>query len=733
MKRKLLLFTLQIFLFALFSHAQNIDKVWDFGTDTANFPVGAGILSASSNYTVNTLTVNWGTSTSSTAFGVIEANSATWSGPPEKYVSVNRFKFGGASTVTGNLPTAKFLSFPVNGPCIISIWFKSGGTSSRTLNVSDGTNSLLSFTTTDSATPFFNKINYAGAAGTIYVYATNAFNIYKLSVTYPTTWNGTSWSDGVPTINKAAIINGNYSTATNGSIEAKTLTVDSGSLLVDSGTVVTVANELINNAGANGIVFENNSKLLQNNNATNFGVINLKRNSASMALLDYTLWSSPVAAQNLFAFSPNTVTTPTTRFYSYTTATNSYDNTGITNTSTFTAAKGYAVRAPNTFNATPAVFTGTFTGVPNNGNVSIALDATTPGFNLVGNPYPSPINASAFVTANASLIDGTLYFFSHNAKSNGTAYEASSGGTGMQYATWNGTGATAAASGVSNNGQNTSIPTGVIQTGQGFIVKATTAGNLSFTNAMRVGAATNTTLDPFFKMVNTKSASATIATEKHRLWLDLTDEKGEGLSQLLVGYVDGATNEVDNLYDGEEFGAPKTSLTSQLNGKSYTIQGRALPFTDTDRVPLAFKAATNGTYTIALSKTDGIFASNQDVFLKDNATGSVTNLKNGGYTFSASAGTVATRFELAYSKVAIEAALNTPVTAVKKQGIFQISTNGAILKEITVFDIQGNQVLQQQEINSTSSSLTGLSAARGVLILKVTTDNNQTQTIKIIN
>ena len=456
-----------------------------------------------------------------------------------------------------------------------------------------------------------------------------------------------------------------------------------------------------------------------------------------MVRLDYTLWSSPVAAQKLFDFSPLTVTTPTTRFYSYNTVANGYDNTGITTTSTFTRGIGYAVRAPNNYSTTtPTVFTGAFTGVPNNGTYSIAL-STGSGYNLVGNPYPSPIDATAFVTANSALIDGTLYFFSHNAKSDGTAYETSSGGTGMQYATWNSTGATAAASGISGIGQNTSIPNGTIQVGQGFIVNKTTtvAGNVSFTNAMRTVTGTAANADQFLKLVNTKSTTAAIATEKHRLWLDLTNENGEGLSQSLVGYVEGATNEVDNLFDGEEFGNPQSSLSSQVNGKSYTIQGRALPFNDTDMVPLAFKAAANGKYTISLSKTDGLFASNQEVLLKDNATGTMKDLKTGSYTFSASAGTTSTRFVLAYSKSAINA-IESPtvvVTAVKKQGVYQISTDGALLKEIAVYDMQGNEIFKQKEINASTTYLNNLTATRGIFIVKATTENNTINTIKIIN
>lgn len=554
-----------------------------------------------------------------------------------------------------------------------------------------------------------------------------------------TTWNGSGWSNGVPTSSLYANIAGNYSESAD--ITAMALTINNNAVVsIPSGKNVTLSGALKVNTGSS-FTLENNAKLIQPNfSGANSGAITVKRNSAPMVRLDYTLWSSPVAAQNLFAFSPNTVTTPTARFYSYSTLTDSYDNTGITGTSSFTKGKGYAVRAPNDFTSTPTVFTGQFTGVPNNGTISIALDATSPGYNLVGNPYPSPINASTFVTANSSLIDGTLYFFSHNAKSDGTAYETSSGGTGMQYATWNSTGTAAASSNSLVTGMNnTSTPNGTIQVGQGFIVKATANGTLTFNNDMRTVTSTEANADQFFKVNNNtigpKAVTAAIATEKHRLWLDLTNEKGEGLSQLLVGYVDGATNEVDNLFDGEEFGSPKTSLTSQLNGKSYTIQGRALPFNDTDVVPLAFKAAANGRYTIALSKTDGLFASNQEVLLKDNATGTVKDLKTGSYTFSATAGTASSRFELAYSKSAINAIdeQSALVTAVKKQGVYQISTNGASIKEIEVYDIQGNLVLKQQNIDGSSSSLVGLTAVRGVLIVKVTTQTDQVNTIKIIN
>ncbi|WP_296682547.1 LamG-like jellyroll fold domain-containing protein [Flavobacterium sp.] len=559
-------------------------------------------------------------------------------------------------------------------------------------------------------------------------------NPSNINFTTSTFWNGSSWSNGAPTSSLDAFISGNYNEATN--ITAKSLTVDNNAIVtIPSNTKISLTGILYVGNGSN-FTLENNANLIQTTTSYNVGNITVKRNSAPMVLYDYTLWSSPVTSQKLYTFSPLTATTPTIRFYSYNTGTDSYDNTGLSSSSNFARCKGYAIRAPYNYTSSPQTFNGQFTGVPNNGTFTIASDFSGSGYNLIGNPYPSPIDATTFVTTNTAVIEGTLYFLSHNIKSDGTSYES----TSMQYATWNSTGSVGAPAALGSSTitgmNNTSTPNGIIQVGQGFIVKAknTAAANITFNNGMRTVTGTAANADQFFKMATTKSANSTIATEKHRLWLDLTNANGEGLSQLLVGYVDGATNEADNLYDGEEFGNPKTSLTSLLNGKNYTIQGRALPFADTDTVPLAFKAATKGTYTIALNKTDGVFATDQEVLLKDNATGTLTNLKTGGYTFTATAGTTNSRFELAYAKSAINTmGLEAPITAVKKQGVFHINTNGAILKDVAVYDLQGHEILKQQNINSTTSSLTGLPSTRGVLIIKVTTDTNQTQTIKIIN
>jgi hypothetical protein len=542
-----------------------------------------------------------------------------------------------------------------------------------------------------------------------------------------TTWNGFAWSDGVPNDAKEAIIAGIYDSLLNGEFVAKKVTVNSGGILnIRSGTSISIQNELVNNGTASSIVIESGARLIQiNSNTNNTGVITIKRQSTPMIRLDYTLWSSPVASQNLFNFSPSTIPS---RFYKYDTLTNSYVTNGISNVSNFEIAKGYAVRAPNNFSATPTVFIGEFVGVPNNGNQTISLNSSSFGFNLVGNPYPSPIDANKFVDANNTLIDGTLYFYTHNIKSNGTAYESAA----MQYATWNKTGSVTAPSGIGSSTQNNSTPNGTIQVGQGFIVKALNPGNLSFTNDMRTITGTVLDSNQFFKTVTVKRSAD---PEKHRIWLDLTNANGEGLSQLLVGYVDGATNEVDNLYDGEEFGNPTTSLSSRLNDKNYIIQGRALPFVDSDAVALDFKAGIDGEYTISLAKTDGVFASSQEVYLKDNLTGILHDLKQSSYTFSASTAVVNNRFEIIYSKAnlsSISLVKYSGVIAFKKDGVFQLNS-AELIKEIAAYDLQGRQLFQQDNINANVASLPALPSNRGVLVLKVVSIKDEIVTLKVVN
>ena len=532
-----------------------------------------------------------------------------------------------------------------------------------------------------------------------------------------TTWNGTAWSYGAPTASIEAIIAGNYSTATDGAIDAKKLTVNSGVLTVNLGNL-TVVNELINNAGPTAVVLENNANLIQGGTTnTNTGNITVKRNSSLLKRLDYTLWSSPVTNAALFlkGFSPNTLDT---RFYTYNTTFNTGGVNGafrvVTSPSTanFIAGKGYSIRMPDNASAdTPTTYAGEFTGVPNNGDITASLvDGGSAGlrYNLVGNPYPSPISMSTFVTDNSSNIESTLYFWR---KTNGS---------GSAYCTWVPGGGSGTF--VTNGNSKAVNPSGIIQTGQGFFVEAKSgATSLIFKNTQRV---TNNT-GQFFKTKQVAEAS--------KIWLNATNAKGD-FSQMAITYFAEATSGVD-AFDAKYFNDSPIALTSNINNGEYTIQGRPA-FDPTDVVALNFKTDGDGDYTIALDHFEGVFAVGQDVYLVDSKTGTETDLKAGAYAFNATSGVDSSRFSLKYQKtlkVDAPAFNENSVKVYKNNEILYVNSGNVAMSNIKVFDIQGKLITEQKNVKATSAVISNLKATHQVLIVKITSEDKNLVTKKVVN
>jgi len=540
--------------------------------------------------------------------------------------------------------------------------------------------------------------------------------LYGTVIPASVTWDGNAWSNITgPTAQIDAVIDGAFTTAANGTFTAANLTVTaSGSVAVASGQTLTVLGAIVNNnASDNSFVLQNNALLMQDPNTatnTNAGSISISR-TAQMKRQDYIYWSSPVTGQNLFGFS--NLTLPN-RFYVLNEDTNAFDAlfTAVPNglgenqaTYNFIPAKGYMVRAPNSHPSTVAPWTGTFKGVPNNGTYTFQATngaaVTALGNNMIGNPYPSPISADAFLSANPSV--GTLYFWTHITQ---TAPGASN------YASYNGTGAAAAA--------GSETPNGFIQVGQGFLVTVPTTTTLTFTNAMRA----NNHQNQFFR------SGATV--DRHRIWLDLTKE-GAVMSQSLIGYVTDATNGLETQFDGAMIPENAPQLYSVLNNQAYSIQGRALPFVDTDVVPMGVKLPAAGIYAIALHNTDGLFAE-QAIYLKDNVTNVVHDIKSGAYTFTAEAGTFNDRFEIVYNTTTLGvdnpvAAENT-ITVYKNTSSLDVRSDKSELKSVSIFDIRGRLVARRDAIGKTTASLP-LQVEQQVLIVQVETTNGVTVTKKV--
>ena len=531
-------------------------------------------------------------------------------------------------------------------------------------------------------------------------FASNNGSNYKATFNYfnSSTWNGTTWSNGAPSVALDAIIAENFSSTSSGDtagFTAKTLTVNSSkSFIINDGHTITVAGAITNNNGTFNV--ENNANLVQTNTTTvtNSGNIIVKKNSASIQLYDYTLWSSPVAGQNLKSFSPNTLDS---RFYSYDSSQNLYSAVDPLSTS-FSPATGYLIRAPNTWTAsTPTTFNSVFTGVPNNG--TITLTGLTPNkFYAVGNPYPSSISAASFINGNST--SGTLYFWRKTNGANGTAYatRTNAGGT--------------ASGGLT--------PTDNIGVGQGFIVKTgASATTLSFNNTMRTSS--NSLV---FLRTN---------EERNRYWLNLNTPT-EFICQTLVAYMPEATASVDNAIDGKYINDAPIALTSLINSEEYAIQGRALPFSTSDSVPLGFKTNVAGNFTIAIDHVDGFFINGQAIFLKDNLLNTVTDLSLGSYSFASEAGTFNSRFEIVYQRVLginnSEFTSNN-VIVFNDNGDISINSGSTVMEQVRVYDVQGRLLVEKKQINTTETKIT-TSAVNQVLLIEITALNGLKVTKKII-
>lgn len=526
----------------------------------------------------------------------------------------------------------------------------------------------------------------------------------------PTIWNGTSWSDGLPSGTRSALIEGDLDLTT--TLSVRNFTVNSGVFKIMSEASLFVNGSVINNRLPENFVVQNKASLVQTALASsrkNQGKIKILAENTPFKRLDYTMWSSPIKNQKLFDFSPLTVNGVTNyigspgRIYVYEGANAFINPTLFTTNAVFENAKGYLFRAPNNWNTSVATaFEGQFVGIPNNGSLSVETHLNN--FTSIGNPYASTIDALQLFNSNPNL--GALYFWTNTTAPVGGTYAQNN------YATYTIAGGTAVnASGVE--------PTSQIAVGQGFIAYNSST-QINFNNAMRIGTSTN-----FFK---------TTPSENNRFWVSLKGENDLKLNQILVNYMDGATDGFDNQIDARLFGYEGSALYSIINTEKYTIQGKGVPFQISDVVVLGFKAENEGTFTISLDNFDGLFVyGDVSIYLKDNQTNTTHNLMLSPYVFMANSGVHDNRFEIVYqSTLGIKNPdLNSNLLIYKENKSIVLKSNEEIQK-INIHDMMGRLIYSNENINRTEYHVESANLSSQILIVSVTCQN-QIISRKIIN
>lgn len=560
-----------------------------------------------------------------------------------------------------------------------------------------------------------------------------SFYAYPVDGSRFTVWDGNTWSNGNPSASKYVTIAGNYNGASGG-FKALDLTVDTGvDLNFDTGSDQSI--EVFGNLVIDGsfVIGDTESLVMYDDGAMISGKIFKKERSTNRSNAhDITYWSSPVtneSIENVF----NSVN-PSRIFYfdqnksaASDPSENGYWDIWQIASGNMAPGVGYAAEGPI---GTTGIHNISFWGIPNNGVITYELkghfgDDDSSGdhdnnFNLIGNPYPSAIKITDFFDANSSLIDETVYLWTHSTP----VSEVVKGDfVSSDYATFNRSGGTACISGGA-------IPRDTIGSGQGFFIRATSPGTLNFNNTMR--RPDQNTL--FFKAVGVTKKERPV--QKERIRLNMKTDEG-GFSQILINFTADATFGFDKGYDAQKIvNSNPVSFFSMVQGRRYTIQGLPpLPFDENIKLGFQINVAPRK-LSIGIDKIEGKL-NNVPIILVDHELHIVHNLKEADYYFDVQEKVDCTdRFTLQFNNRVLQDPVYVKRSKISSlfldQDEIRIEAN-SIIKRVKIYDILGETIVDQQCDNESVTLDLNHPLSRGILIISILFEDGSTLIKKVIN
>ena len=350
----------------------------------------------------------------------------------------------------------------------------------------------------------------------------------------------------------------------------------------------------------------------------------------------YKYFSSPFSDSTVGDFAAfmelKDATTGFPHFYEYRENRKNADLSDLTGWQNFTEptnslkiAEGYALNISENSNPVTIEISGTV----NNGSVTISLQNNdgryTNGFNLVGNPYPSPIDWD-LISPTLSGIDNAIYFFT-------------AGSSDRYLGTY-----TSYVNGVSTDGRSS----GIIPSMQGFFVRVSdpangaypATANLNFTNAARTG---NQNGQDFYKSENSKIIP--------QLRLSAAYSNEETSDAAIIYFHPAASAQFENKLDAYKM---MNTAAEVPNLYSITKQGEKLSInainsSEIQEIPLGIKSERSGDMFIEMSGKENIFPAAY-IYLKDKKNKLIQNLsEKPRYFFTSQKGENNDRFFLIIS------------------------------------------------------------------------------------
>ena len=409
----------------------------------------------------------------------------------------------------------------------------------------------------------------------------------------------------------------------------------------------------------------------------------------------------------------------------------------------------------------------TFVGKPNNGLIntnSVLPDQLL----LTGNPYPSALDADAFINDNAGSVDratdGTLYFWEHYSTNNTHVLKEYQGGYGVKNLVGGVAPVSAGVDFINLSGiTNKLAPNRYIPVGQGFFVngKIGSGGQIIFNNNQRAFCKENDALNSN-SLYKTRPKSSKIAASDH--WNNNSNDSIQqdkykkvrlGFNannkyhrQVLLGFMnEKASSGIDYGYDGLSLDELPNDMYFVNGDKQLVIQGEGY-FNEDTSYPIGIKTDVAGTVTFIIDALEN-FVGQQKVYIYDDETKSYNEIQKNEYEVNVPAGVNNSRFSLCFKDRATnsdktlnneENKINTSEIKIAHiQNSNTIVINNPIadvsVQKITLFNINGQAVanfkIENQDQQNILIPLNSVSA--GVYIVKLKTTTGELNKKIIIN
>ncbi|MFC2109232.1 choice-of-anchor L domain-containing protein [Bacteroidota bacterium] len=384
-------------------------------------------------------------------------------------------------------------------------------------------------------------------------------------------------------------------------------------------------------------------------------------------------------------------------------------------TGSFNPGEAYILKGPG------AVQNYTFVGTPNDGDITTQINASH--YSLLGNPYPSALDANAFLNDNSSI--SALYFWEHTGDSGDHALRGYEGGYGVRNLS-GGTKATTPVNGTAGlSGATYRAPKRYIPVAQGFYALGSLAGGeVIFKNSQRANETIEGGNSIFFKgKKKAKSSSIVDPTNLSMLKLGFEYEyEGQYLHrQIAISFKEGNSFARDEGYDTSMIDTNPNDMYFEFEGNRdlYAIAG-VQEISVALEVPLTIQTDYNGISYVLIDEIQNI---SHKIYFNDNLNNTSVEITAGTATLNLSSGTYKDRFTLTFEEEAVLSSENIEMdfkicyNSTEKKIEIQNNNTTIQTNKVELYTMLGTLVKTWEKVDILSTA----DLAEGVYVVKVYT------------